>query len=108
MFGMSGKEFWDDDPQLYWAYQTFYLKKKEEELEQSNYNSWLMGIYVLSALNQSLNGAFGKKGQKKDIYPKEPIDFNKELEKQKEYTREEKELNFVQEFNSWARLHERK
>ena len=108
MFGMSDKEFWEDDPQLYWAYQTFYLRKKEDDLEQMNYNAWLSGIYTLSALNQALNGAFGKKGQKKDIYPKKPIDFNEELKKQKEYTREEKELNFVQEFNSWARLHERK
>ena len=108
MFGMSGKEFWEDDPQLYWAYQTFYLKQKKDELEQQNYNAWLSGIYTLSALNQSLSGIFGKKGQSKDIYPKEPINFNKELEKQKSYTKEEKELKYLQEFNSWARLHDRK
>ena len=108
MFGMSGKEFWEDDPQLYWAYQTFYLKQKKDEIEQQNYNAWLSGIYTLSALNQSLSGAFGKKGQKTDIYPKTPIDFKKELEKQKKISKEEKELQYVQEFNSWARLHDRK
>lgn len=108
MFGMSDKEFWEDDPQLYWSYQTFYLKQKKDEIEQMNYNAWLSGIYTLSALNQSLSGIFGKKGQSKDIYPKKPIEFNKELEKQVSYSQEEKEALFVQEFNSWARLGSRK
>lgn len=104
MFGMSDREFWEDDPQLYWAYQTFYLKSKKDEIEQQNYNAWLQGIYVLSALNQSLSGVFGKKGQKKDIYPKQPIDFNKNIDNKKVLTKEEKEKNLVNEFNAWARL----
>jgi len=108
MFGMSEKEFWEDDPQLYWAYQTFYLKKKENDLEEMNYNAWLKGIYVLSALNQSLSGVFGKQGQSKDIYPKEPINFKQEKQNKKEYTKEEKEEHYVQEFNSWARISHRK
>lgn len=108
MFGMSEKEFWEDDPQLYWAYQTFYLRQKKDEIEQLNYNAWLQGIYTLSALNQSLSGVFGKKGQKADIYPKKPIEFKQELEKQVKYSQEEKEALYVQEFNSWARLGKRK
>ena len=108
MFGMTEKEFWEDDPQLYWSYQTFYLKQKENEIEQLNYNAWLQGIYTLSALNQSLSGIFGKKGQKKDIYPKKPIDFKEEAKKEIKYSREEKENIYVQEFNSWARLSKRK
>ena len=107
MFGMSEKEFWDDDPQLYWSYQTFYLKKKEFDIEQLNYNAWLSGIYTLLALNQSLSNTFGKKGQQKEIYPQEPIKFDKH-DKKIIYTKEEKEINYVQEFNSWARLHDRK
>ena len=31
MFGMSSDEFWEQDPKLYWAYRTFYLKQKEIE-----------------------------------------------------------------------------
>lgn len=104
MFGMSDKEFWEDDPQLYWAYQTFYLKSKEVEIEQINYNAWLQGIYTLSALNQSLSGMFGKKGQKKDIYPKKPIDFNENKIDTKNMSKEEKESNIIQNFNSWARI----
>ena len=108
MFGMSEKEFWEDDPQLYWAYQTFYFKKKQSDLEQMNYNTWLQGIYVLSALNQSLSGVFGKKGQKNDIYPKEPISFNNKVDEKKEFTKEEKEKIYVDSFNAWARIHDRK
>lgn len=104
MFGMSDKEFWDDDPQLYWAYQTFYLKSKEMEIEQINYNAWLQGIYVLSALNQSLSGVFGKKGQKKDIFPKEPIDFKKLVKEQRILTKEEKDKQIANDFNAWARI----
>ena len=104
MFGMSDKEFWEDDPQLYWAYQTFYLKSKEVEIEQENYNAWLQGIYVLSALNQSLSGVFGKKGQKKDIYPKVPFDFNQIKNEKQNLTKEEKETKYVNDFNAWARI----
>ena len=104
MFGMSEKEFWEDDPQLYWAYQTFYLRKKKDEIEQLNYNAWLSGIYTLSALNQSLSGIFGKKGQKSEIYPKVPINFKQEEEKKKEYTEQEINKIAVQDFNSWARF----
>ena len=43
MFGMSSTDFWEGDPQLYWAYRTFYLKQKEMEAEQTKYNAWLLG-----------------------------------------------------------------
>ena len=31
-YGMSVKEFWEDSPDLFWAYRFSYYKKKLEEL----------------------------------------------------------------------------
>lgn len=103
MFGMTEKEFWEDDPQLYWSYQTFYLKKKEMEIEEHNYNAWLEGIYALSALNQSLSNSFGKRKNNK-IYPEKPFDFNKQKEEIKQLDKKQKEELMVQDFNKWARI----
>lgn len=107
MFGMTEKEFWKDDPQLYWSYQTFYLKKKEIDLEESNYNMWLQGIYILSALNQSLSNSFSKKRNNK-IYPEKPFDFsgsdkNKVSKEVKSLSKKEKEQLMIDDFNKWAR-----
>ena len=101
MFGMTEKEFWEDDPQLYWSYQIFYIKKVEQENEQLNNNAWLQGIYTLLAHQQALNG-FGK--TQKEIYPKKPIDFNSDSSTTKPLTREEKDEIVRQEFNHWARI----
>ena len=103
MFGMTEKEFWEDDPQLYWSYQTFYLKKKEMEIEENNYNAWLQGIYVLSALNQSLSGVFGK-GKGTKIYPEKPLNFNEVKEEAKKLNKKEKEDLMIEDFNRWARI----
>lgn len=105
MFGMSSKEFWEEEPQLYWSYRTFYLKKIQEEAEKSNYNSWLQGYYNCVAVSVSINNAFNK--QKID-YPKEPIGKSKKKEKTKldEKLKEVKDKDVRQqiEFNYWARL----
>ena len=105
MFGMSSKEFWEDDPQLYWSYRTFYLKKMQSQAEEINYTSWLNGSYTYLATSVSLNNAFSK--QKID-YPKKPMgmeekhpktELQKELEKEKD-----KDIRQQIEFNYWARL----
>lgn len=105
MFGMSSKEFWEDDPQLYWSYRTFYLKKMEMEGEQINYECWLNGYYTYLATSVSLNNAFSKK---KADYPEKPLgsqiqkpetELQKILEKEKD-----KDVRQQIEFNYWARL----
>ena len=78
MFGMSSKEFWEEDPQLYWAYRTFYLQKTKYDAEESNYKAWLYGNYTCIAVSVALNNAFSKK---KAEYPKEPLGSKKEKEK---------------------------
>lgn len=105
MFGMSSKEFWEDDPQLYWSYRTFFYKKMEIEGEKTNYESWLKGYYVFLATSVALNNAFSKK---KAEYPKEPLsskqntpptELQEKMEKEKD-----KDVRQQIEYNYWARL----
>ena len=105
MFGMSSKEFWEDDPQLYWSYRTFYLKKIETETEILNYENWLNGSYTYLAVSVALNNSFSKK---KIEYPDRPLGTKKQhpktelqkiLEKEKD-----KDVRQQIEFNYWARL----
>lgn len=101
MFGMTEKEFWEDDPQLYWSYQIFYLRNKKLEIEQHNNNAWLEGIYTLYALQQAMSG-LSKKGKNAKIYPEKPINFDDKEKKVK--SKKDKEEIYVQDFNKWARI----
>lgn len=105
MFGMSSKEFWEDDPQLYWSYRTFYLKKIQQEAETLNYECWLNGSYTCLATSVALNNAFSKK---KIEYPKKPMGVKEKKEKtelQKKLEKEnDKDIRQQIEYNYWARL----
>ena len=81
----------------------FHFTKKEIEIEENNYNAWLQGIYVLSALNQSLSNSFGKKRNNK-IYPQNPIDLKSKDNDKKVLTKKDKEKLMVEDFNKWARI----
>ena len=105
MFGMSSKEFWEDDPQLYWAYRTFYLQKIKSDTESMNYQAWLQGSYTCIAVSVALNNAFSKK---KIEYPSKPLgeDENEpktELQEKLEQIKD-KDVRQQTEFNYWARL----
>ncbi len=110
MFGMSSKEFWEDDPQLYWAYRTFYLKQKEfeykEKKEQAKYESWLIGNASCVGTSVALNNSFSKKHTEfpryDEFYPSEEKE-EKESEKKKKLTKQEINLMVQNEFNAWAR-----
>ena len=105
MFGMSSQEFWEDDPQLYWSYRTFYLKKLEEEAETTNYVAWLNGSYNCLAVSIALNNGFNKQ---KAEYPTKPFGREEKLPKtelQKKLEQEkDKDVRQQIEFNYWARL----
>ena len=100
MFGMSSTEFWEEDPQLYWAYRTFYLKKKETEYEEMRYSAWLNGSMNYIGVSLSLNNAFSKQRQNYPSYDELLKDMgNKKDEGEK------KDANIVaqEQFNAWAR-----
>ena len=72
---MSNKEFWEDDPDLFWAYRFSYIRKQKEEGNLINYVAWLNGAYIYDAVSVAINNAFSK--QKID-YPSKPYEEEKE------------------------------
>ena len=98
MFGMSSEEFWEEDPQLYWAYRTFYLKQKEMEMEMMRHNAWLQGELNYVAFKIALSKLF----KSNDLeYPKfEEVFKQKETKK---LSKNEINLKVQEEFNNWAR-----
>lgn len=87
---MSVREFWNEEPELLWAYRKSYMEKFKIQNEINNYNSWLNGLYFFDAISKSLYNSFGKKEHQQALnYMQEPIDFSKkpktkeELEKEK-------------------------
>ena len=68
-YGMSVKEFWEDNPDLFWAYRFSYYNDIKLKQEIFNYNAWLQGAYFYEAVSVVLNNAFSKH---KLEYPKQP------------------------------------
>lgn len=75
---MSAKEFWEDDPDLFWAYRFSYINKKKQEQEEINNKCWLQGAYFYEAFSVALSNAFSKE---KISYRDKPFDFNSSEEK---------------------------
>lgn len=98
MFGMSSKEFWEEDPQLYWAYRTFYLKQQEESFERDNQYMWLQGMYIYEGVSVALHNAFSKQPK---TYTDKPYDL-KQNNKNKENVDVDKVV--AQQNNAWSRL----
>ena len=69
---MSVKEFWEDDPELFWAYRFSYIKKLKQQQEIDNTNMWLQGAYIFEAVSVALSNDFGKT---KSTYAKEPYNL---------------------------------
>lgn len=106
MFGMSSEEFWEQDPQLYWAYRTFYLKKKEQEqrenIEYMKYTAWLNGQLTYIGVSTALSNSFSKT---KTEYPSfDKVFKNETKNKEKKLTKQEINQVVQEQFNSWARL----
>ena len=84
---MSAKEFWEDDPELLWAYRKSYKEKAKVEHEYNNYIAWLNGFYVNDAISVNLHNAFGSGNAK--TYFEKPFDFNKTIEEREIEQRED-------------------
>ena len=88
---MSVKEFWEDAPDLFWAYRFSYLERKRRERDFYNEQAWLQGAYFYEAISVALSNAFSKE---KTQYRSEPYDLysdkQKETPKQKNNILEEK------------------
>lgn len=72
-------EFWNDDPDLLWAYRSSYMQKLEMEAEKINYVAWLNGLYVYEGVSIALS-YLGKSNAK---YPEKPHDMKIKTEEEK-------------------------
>ena len=84
---MSVKEFWEDDPELFWAYRFSYINKLKRETEQNNYNAWLQGLYFFEGVSIAIANSFGKANLK---YPEMPYGMEKEEKEKPKITEQEK------------------
>ena len=71
---MTAKEFWEDDPALFWSYRISYIQRKKNEQEMQNTMLWLQGAYFYDAVTKALANAFSK--GKKYNYIEKPFEFN--------------------------------
>lgn len=117
---MSAEEFWKDDPQLFYSYRTSFLNKKKREMEETDYKSWLLGLYIhdgngklFVSLKQFLGNMIasmfkGKKDTSKiDTYPSKPygeLQKEKIIDKKKE---SEKYINYQKDFVYYGTIKQR-
>lgn len=89
-YGMSVKEFWEDDPDLFWAYRFSYFTKLKKEQEKFNNNAWLQGAYFHEAITVALYNAFSKQKVK---YSEKPYGFEERAEVTEEQRKKQIEIN---------------
>lgn len=93
---MTPNEFWYDEPRLLQSY----IKKRELELDNINYVSWLIGLYVHQSFGVVISNAFSDKSSKKITYFEKPLNlFN---EKQQEI--QNKDVKYQAQYNYWAKI----
>lgn len=90
-YGMSVKEFWDDDPDLFWAYRFSYFNRQKDDYDMFNNHAWLQGQYIYEAVSVAINNCFGEKKREYAKYPygtpEEEIKKIEELEFKKQQER---------------------
>ncbi len=81
---MTPKQFWEDDPDDFWAYWEAYIQNQKEMVRMDNIRAFNQGQYILCAIAQCLQ--FTK--HPKQIFPKKPFPLTSEKKvqmTQKEY-----------------------
>ncbi len=109
---MSSEEFWKDDPQLFVSYRQAFMNKKKNEIEETNYKSWLQGLYIhegnevtRNRLSYDISRILGAKGQKPTAtYLKRPIDLSDKETKDIEKEKEIKEKEYFRKYNYFATM----
>jgi hypothetical protein len=91
--GMTPQQFWEEDPELMWAYLEAERMRNKEKMQYDNSFAHLQGTYYLMALQQVLQ--FSKHPKK--IYPKKPFDLKLEIEPAKPLSVRQKEYEEMRE-----------
>ena len=71
--GMTPNQFWNEDPDYFWAYLSAYEEKTKEMVDYDNCKAFNQGQYFMLAIAHCLQ--FGK--SHKQIYPKKPLGLEK-------------------------------
>lgn len=100
-YGMTSKEFWEDEPRLYDAYRISFEEKQKAQDEYA----WLIGYYVYVGVNVNLYNMFKKSGEPTREYLKQPLSFPKEDEqKQQSAIIEERENKIKARLNKSKKI----
>lgn len=95
---MTLDQFWYNEPRLL----DVYVKKRELELDDINFNAWLVGFYNHYGITIALSNAFSDKSSKQSTYFEKPLEIfdskHKTVEKQKEQD------SYRKQYNYWAKL----
>ena len=76
---MSYEQFWYGSAELYWAYQTAFIKKEQYRMDMDNKFAWLQGLYIYQGVSAALsNSNRSKESDPISNYIQEPIDFTKD------------------------------
>lgn len=95
MIGMPINDFWESNPQRFFAYLDIYTSKQEETQKSKDYYCWLQGLYNLQAQRQVMGESFSKSKQK--VFPE--ICFSEKTRKDN-MTLTEKGLAWLNQFNA--------
>ena len=94
-YGMSTTEFWEQEPDLLWAYHKSFLERMKVEQSTNNFNAWLQGMYIFDGVSKAIYNSFGRKsGQRILEYVPKPYEFD---------TKEKDELERIQEMEERIR-----
>lgn len=98
---MTIDQFWYDEPRLL----DVYVKKRELELDNINFQAWLFGFYSYYGTSIAITNAFSDKSSKKSTYFEKPLEtFNFNNKPAQAKTEIEKNDDYRQQFNHWAKL----
>lgn len=98
---MTVKEFWNEEPRLL----SSYIKKHEKELDEINYQSWLVGLYVYKAVGTVLGNAFSAKSSINNTYFEKPLEeFESNYIIEYEIKKESKDISYRKNVNYWSKI----
>lgn len=98
---MTAKEFWEDDPMLFWSYRISYIQRKKSEQILQNQMMWIQGAYIFDAVTKAIANSFSK--HSKYNYLEKPFDLTGEQHVKKEELNEK----VTQQNNYWASFKQR-
>ena len=81
---MPLQEFWNDEPDLLWAYRNSYMNKEKQNIQAQkeiiNFQTWLQGYYNYIAIGNALskNGKYLSQPIELDAKPK--TEYEKKIE----------------------------